>query len=307
MASPGVTIRCPACGTDLRVVLAPAPPTQWFPCPHCRTPIPVVVPREPPPLYTWEVLPGLYPELPAPRAPRVSTRRAVAVALVAVALVAIVTAGFLAVSGAEASAPGSFTVSGTVWAQTSAGIQPATGALVQLSGENHYAATTTVGFDGGFSLSGVPTGGVLLNISLRGYSPVSVYSFVSSVYSAGATDIGITLSPGSASNLSAVAYTPFNDLETFLASIGAGVVLLALAAIVAGGAAWVTLRRDRPAVGVVGGSAGVFAPLALYFLALGIPFPLLLAVSGVAAAAGAFALGARAIEMAQTGDAPRPD
>ncbi|MGC2360173.1 MAG: hypothetical protein WA691_07740, partial [Thermoplasmata archaeon] len=70
MATSTVYLRCPACGGDLRVVLASEPATQWFPCPHCRTPVPAVVPRDPPPLYSWEVLPGLYPALPRPRVPR---------------------------------------------------------------------------------------------------------------------------------------------------------------------------------------------------------------------------------------------
>ncbi|MGC2788982.1 MAG: hypothetical protein WA547_02845, partial [Thermoplasmata archaeon] len=86
MATSTVYLRCPACGGDLRVVLASEPATQWFPCPHCRTPVPAVVPRDPPPLYSWEVLPGLYPALPRPRVPRWRARRAAAAALLVVAV-----------------------------------------------------------------------------------------------------------------------------------------------------------------------------------------------------------------------------
>jgi Carboxypeptidase regulatory-like domain len=307
MGSPTVTMRCPACGTDLRVVLAPAPPTQWFPCPHCGTPVPVVVPRTPPPLYTWEVAPGLYPALGAPRVPRWRPQRVAGRLLVVIALLVLALAGYLAVDGVAAAAPGSYSVSGTVQTATNGGTAPAVGAHVTVTGENQFSASTTTGLSGSFSFTGVPTGGVLINISLSGYGPVSVYSFVSSVYSAGATGIVVTLSPGPSTNLSTVAFTPFTDLESFLASVGAGVALLAIAGLVAGLAGWVTLRQDRPAVGVVGGCAGVFAPPALYFLALSSAFPYVLVATGVAAAVGAFVVGARAVEMAQTGPAPGPD
>jgi hypothetical protein len=307
MAGPTVNRRCPACGADLRIVLAPAPPTQWFPCPNCHAPIPVVVPHDPPPLFSWEVSAGLYPPLPAPRIPKWKPRRAAGYALLVVALVAIVLAGILAYDAVAATAPGSYTVSGTVLAESSGGSSPALGARAVLLGENGYSATTTIGPSGTFAFAGVPTGGVSINFTLAGYSPVSISAFVSSVYSAGDSGIVVTLDPGTAANASGVAYTPFPTLESFLASIGAAIVLLGLTAIVAALAAWVTVKSDRPAVGVVGGSAGVFAPLVLYFLALGGPFPLILLGTGIAATIGAFAVGSRAIEMAQTGAAAGTD
>lgn len=308
MGVPSVSMRCPACGAELRIVLAPAPPTQWFPCPQCRAEVPVVVPREPPPLYSWEVLPGLYPPLPRPRAPRWHARRAAAGALIAVSALLIVFAGLLGAYALEAPNAGTFTVSGTVLAELSrGGTMPAVGAYVLLMAEGHRTASETIGTSGSFAFANVPTGGVTVNISLAGYAPVSVDGFVSTVYSAGVTGIAITLSPGSASNGSTLVASPFSDLESFLASIGAGVVLLALAGIVAGVAAWVTLRADRPAVGVIGGGAGLFAPLALYFLAIGTPFPLVLAGTGVAAAFGGFTLALRSVEMAQAGPAPDRD
>jgi hypothetical protein len=307
MAGPTVTMRCPTCGTDLRIALAPAPRTQWFPCPHCHAPVPVVVPREPPPLYSWEVLPGLYPPLSPPRVPKFKARRATATVLVAVAVIGAVLAGYLAYGGLSVAAPGSFAVSGTVVTQGFGGTSPAVGANVLLNGENGHTASVTTGPGGAFSFAGVPTGGVDLNVTLAGYGPVNVDAFVSNMYTAGATGIVVTLTPGNPGNVSTVAYTPFPDLESLLASVGAGVILLGLAAAVAGVAAWVTLRHDRPAVGVVGGCAGLFSPLALYFLALGDPFPLVVLGTAVGAALGAFAVGARAIEMAQTGAAPRPD
>ena len=93
------------------------------------------------------------------------------------------------------------------------------------------------------------------------------------------------------------------DLEQFVASIGAGIVLLGLVAGLAGYAGVLTLRSDRPAVGVVGGAAGVFSPVALLLLSLGDPFPLLVLGSAALSVLGAFVVGLRAIQMMQTGPA----
>lgn len=302
MASPVVTMRCPACGQDLRVVLAPAPPTQWFPCPHCRAPVPVVVPRDPPPLYSWEVLPGLYPPLPPPRIPRWRPRRAAAGALLALALIAAVLGGLLAYYGVAAQGTGSFTVSGTVDATLANGATvPAAGARVALSSETGRSSTEIVGPSGGFAFVGIPTGGLTLNITLSGYSPVEVQSFVSPIYSAGETGISVTLSPGGEANGTTLTLTAFPDLESLVASIDSGVALLFLSAGLAAWGAVITTRSDRPAVGVVAGGAGLLAPFALYLLALGPVVPTLLAISGLLAALGAFTLSLRAAELARYG------
>ena len=302
MGAPSVTVRCPTCGEDLRVVLAPSPPTQWFPCPRCRSPVAVVVPRDPPPLYSWEVLPGLYPALPPPKVPRWRPRRAAAFALVATAVIAAVLAGFLAYYGVEAQAAGSFRISGTIDATLSNGVTvPASDARVLLTTEGNQSTVEYTGPTGDFAFDGVPTGGVTLNITLAGYSPVDVQSFVSTIYSSGNTGIQVTLSPGGPSNGTTLALSPFPDLETFVASIDSGVVLLFLAAGVAGGAAAITLRSDRPAIGIVGGGAGLFAPIALYFLALGPVFPTLVGISSIVAGLGTFCLAIRAGELARYG------
>lgn len=308
MAAPLVTVRCPACGEDLRVLLAPAPPTQWFPCPRCRTPVPVVVPRDPPPLYSWEVLPNLYPQLPAPRIPRIRPRRAAAWALLLTAFVAALLGGALAVYGVEAQASGSFTVSGTVLETPASGsTTPASGAHVILTTEQNRSSSEFVGPSGEFAFAGVPTGGFSLNVSLAGYAPVEVQSFVSTIYSAGSTGLTIDLTPGGLGNGTVVSLTAFSDLESLVASIDSGVVMLFLAAGVAGGAAAVTFRSDRPAIGVVGGGAGLLAPVALYLLALGTAFPWFLALSGILAALGAFTLALRTVELARFGSASRPE
>lgn len=306
MGAPAVSVRCPACGTDLRVVLAPSPPTQWFPCPQCRTPVPVVVPRDPPPLYSWEVLPGLYPALPVPRRPRVRVRRLAQGALIAIAVLAVALGAVLGVLGSEASAPGHYAVSGTVYEQLSNGATvPAAGATVVLTTDGGSETSQTASLSGGFAFSNVPVGGISLNISQPGYAPATVTTFASSVYNSGTTGILVTLVPGTAANGTAVALSPFPDLESFLASIGSGVVLLGVVAVTGGLAAWVTGRSDRPAVGVVGGSAALLAPVALYFLALGGIFPDVVLGTAVLAALGAFTATVRAIVIVQVGPEAR--
>ena len=126
---------------------------------------------------------------------------------------------------------------------------------------------------------------------------------VSPVYNAGTTGISIALVPEGSGNSTNSTLTPFPNLESFLASIGTGVVLLGLVALVASLAAIWTLREDRPALGIVGGGAGLAAPFALYLLDLSVPFPLAVALTTLLAAFGAFTLALRAIEIAQTAPA----
>jgi hypothetical protein len=307
MSAASVSLRCPACGTDVRVVLAPEPPTQWFPCPHCRAPIPVVVPRDPPPLYSWEVLPGLYPALPRPRVPRWRARRAAAAALLVVAVVSAGLAAGLIYASWDASQPATFSVNGTIVHVSSGTNVPLAGAEVTLTNDANRSTSTTTGFDGTFSFGNVPTGGVALNVSATGYAPIIVYTFVSNIYSTQSTGLVIQLTPGGNANGSSVALTPFPDLEQFLASVGAGAALLAMVALVAGVAAIATVRHDRPALGVVGGAAGLLSPLTLAYLSLSAALPLVEEVTAIAAGAGAFALALRAMQMGQTGPAPDPD
>ncbi len=308
MAPPALVLRCPRCGQEIAVVPAPAPPTQWFPCPHCRTPVPVVVPRDPPPLYTWEVLPGLYPALPRPRRPRWRARQLAGAALVALVVLALAFAGVFAYYAVLAPTPGAYVVSGTVLEETAGGrLLPAAGAAVVLTPETGAARTEHTGADGAFVFGSVPTGGISLNVSLSGFAPVTVDTFASSVYNAGTQGIQVTLTPGSSGNGTTVAFTDFPDLESFVASLGSAVVLLGVVATVAGVAALATFRHDRPALGVVGGGAGVFAPLGLYLLALGGALPYAVDASAAIAGVGAFALALRSIELAMTGPAAGPE
>jgi hypothetical protein len=304
MGATTLAIRCPACGQELRAVVTPSPPTQWFPCPHCRTPVPVVVPRDPPPLYSWEVLPNLYPPLPRPRIPSWQAKGVVAFALVGVVILAAVFGAALAYYGVAAAAPGNYPVNGDVdEAVPGGGVMPAAGATVTLTEDGGATMSVTTTPTGYFSFTGAPTGGIVVEVTLPGYAPVTVETFASSVYDAGTTNMYIVLEPASTSNATTVYLSPFSDLESLLASIGSGILLLGLIALVAGVAAMYTLRQNRPALGVIGGGAGLLAPFALYLLALSTPFPLLWAATAALAGLGGFALTVRAVELGQTGPA----
>lgn len=304
MAASTVFVRCPVCGGELRVVLAAQPPTQWFPCPHCHAPVAVVVPRDPPPLYTWEVLPGLYPPLPRPRLPRWRVQPAVGAALVIVAVVAAALGAALAYDAWEVTRPASFTVDGTVDHSVAGALRPLPGATVKLTNDANRTLQVVTGIDGSFSFASVPAGGITLNVSASGYAPATVTTFVSAIYGTQATGLEVVLSPGQVGNGSTVALAPFFDLEQFVASLGSGAVLLGLITFVAGFAAIATRRQDRPAVGVVGGAAGLLSPLILVYLTLSSALPLVEELTAVTAGAGAFTVVLRALQMAQTGPAP---
>ncbi len=228
------------------------------------------------------------------------------VALVGVAAVSVVLGGLLIVLGSEALGPGSFVVSGTVVESgPGGGVVPAAGATVNLTTDSGRWMVQHTGPEGTFSFSSVPVGGISLNVSLPDYAPVTVTTFASTVYTTQTTGLSITLVPGGLANGTTVTLSAFPDLESFVASIGSAVALLAIVAVAGGVAAVVTGRSDRPAVGVVGGAAGVVAPAALYFLALGGVFPALDAGLAVVATFGAFAATTRAIEVFQVGPESR--
>ena len=303
MSGPTVVQRCPYCQRDLRVVLALAPPTQWFPCPHCRSPVAVVVPRDPPPLYTWEVLPGLYPALPAPRIPRRRRVSAVAAALLVIAVACAALAGVLVFDAWQAVQPATFGVSGAVESTASGFSQPLAGATVVLTNDANQSTTEVTGPEGTFSFGSVPSGGVTLNVSAPGYASRSVSTFVSSVYAGPTSGIVIQLTPGSASNVTSVALADFPDLEQFVAALGAGAILLGVVTIVAGAAAVITTRADRPAIGVIGGAAGVVSPFAVVYLSLSSVDVAVSVGTAAVAALGAFVVAWRAVQMVQTGPA----
>lgn len=267
----------------------------------------MVVPRDPPPLYSWEVLPGLYPALPRPKVPRWRAGRAAAAALLVVAVVGAALGAVLVYDGWEASRPSSFTIAGSVDHLVGGFAQPIAGATVTLTNDANASTRVVTGFDGAFSFGSVPSGGVTLNVTAPGYEPATVTTFVSSVYQTAATGIEVDLTSGASGVGSTVVLAPFPDLEQFLASVGSGAALLAIIAVVAGYAAIATMRDDRPAVGVVGGAAGVLAPLVPFYLTLSSAFPLVESLTAILAGAGAFALTLRVVQLGQTGPAPDPD
>lgn len=303
MAAPGVAVRCPACGTELRAYPAPYPPTQWFPCPHCRVAVPVVVPRDPPPLYTWEVLPSLYPPLDRPRAPRWRLRPAVAIALAAVAVAAAVLGGLLLYYGAAASGPGTFSVSGTVLKDVGGEGFPADGARVLLTDDRGTIGPVSTGPDGRFEFTGVPSGGVSINVTLpsSGYAPATLDTFVSPVYDAGSSGLTVVLLPTSETNGTTQSLAPFPTMESFLASVDGAAGLLGICALVAAAAAVAAWRPTHRTAGVLGGGAGIAVPTVVFLLGLVPAFPIVVAGAAVTAAFGAFALVLGAADLYRTG------
>ena len=301
MAGPGIALRCPSCGAALRAFPAPAPPTQWFPCPQCRIAVPVVVPRDPPPLYTWEVLPGLYPPMERPRTTRWRSAPAVAIALAVVAIAASILGGLLVYYGVAATAPGSYAVSGTVEKVVGGLLEPASFVTVDLSENGGRAVSTLTDSAGRFAFSDVPSGGVALSVNVSGYAPSTVDTFVDPIYNAGSSGIAITLYPSSEVNATTVALAPFPDLVSFLASLDGAAALLGIAAVVAGGASVATARQRYRTAGVLGGGAGVAVPAALYLLGLFPVLPGIAAGTAVTAGFGLFAVSVTAIELYRAG------
>jgi len=304
MGAPSVTMRCPSCGQTLRAVLAPAPPTQWFPCPNCHLPVPVVVPRDLPPLYSWEVIPGLYPQLAVPRRPRWNPATVVSVALAVAAVLAALAAGLLGYDGMVASQPATYVVSGTVSEQSATWV-PAT--VVLFTNGNTTFGSQTLTFTRTFQFTGVPAGGIELNVTARGFAPTVVYTFASRSYSTQTQGLGVVLSSGTVNNTTADVLTPFGDLTTLLSYVGGGAVLLGGAAVLATAAA-VGFRRPTGAVlGVIGAGGAVAVPVVLLFLSLADAFPTVSIVAGVVGGAGAFALVFATLEVSVRGsEVPAP-
>jgi hypothetical protein len=228
------------------------------------------------------------------------------VALVGLAALAVVLGGALAALGYEALGPGSYTVSGTVLLEWTQGNPPnLVRPTVVLTTESGATFTNHTGTDGKFSFSNVPAGGITLNVTCDLFGAVTLLTFASPIYNAGTTDLSIALHQGE-SNTTTITLSSFPNLESFVASIGSAIALLGLVAVLGGVTAVLTGRGDRPAVGVVGGAAGLLSPMALYLLALGGIFPLLTLGTAVLAALGTFVMTIRSIEIYQVGSASRP-
>lgn len=300
MAPPTVAVKCPSCGAELRAVLAPAPPTQWFPCPSCHVPVPVVVPSDLPPLYSWEVIPSLYPQLSPPRRPRWRLRQVTPIALAVAAVLAAVSGGLLSYYGFQAAQPSAYLVSGTVYKDLGNGVLvPVSGAHVRLLADgNRSFGNMTTGANGTFWFAGVPNGGIELNVTATSYAPTVVYTFASRSYSTGTQGLEVTLEPGGVNNTSSDVLSPFANLEAMLSDVGGTAVLCAVVTIAAGIAAWMFRRPGGAVGGVIGGGAAVVLPAVLLSLSLGNVFSLVTAIVGVVGGAGAFATVLATVELA---------
>ncbi len=304
MGTPTVTMRCPRCGTPLRALLAPAPSTQWFPCPNCHVPVPFLVPRELPALYSWEVVPGLYPWVQIPRRPRWPWRRSAAVALAAAAVLAAVAVGLLANAGLEADRPATYAVSGIVYEQLANGhLRRAANAEVAVTTDDNGTtlAPYVTGANGTFFFPRVPNGGIEVNVTATNFAPTVVYTFASRSYSTGLRGLNVTLYAAPA-NATHDVLSPFPDLESFLAYVGGGAALVAVAAIAAGLAAVVVRRPGGAVAAVVGSGAAVSIPVVVLLFSLDQAFPLVAAVGSLAGAFGAFTIVLAAADLANGGD-----
>jgi hypothetical protein len=211
--------------------------------------------------------------------------------------------------GWSGSQPAQYTVSGVAHLSNGATWVRGSITLTDEAGTGNYP----IGPGGAFSFSGIPTGGVNINVTYPGYAPIMVETFVSPVYDAGSHGIVVTLQPGTLANWSVVYLTPYHggtpdlaDLEFFQAYVGAGATIAAIAGILSAVAAVILRRSDRPAIGIVGGGAGAAVPFALLVIPVGTVFPLLLLLGFVSGILGAFAFALAWIEIIQVGDRSGP-
>ncbi|MHB1435898.1 MAG: carboxypeptidase-like regulatory domain-containing protein [Thermoplasmata archaeon] len=297
-------LRCPACGGLFRSAPPSAGPVPWVPCPHCSRPVALLGARDPPPLFRWEVVPGLYPVPRLPRRRR-DPRRAIAAVLLVAALLAAGIAGALLVEGYDAARPLEVTVSGVVLRSTPLGNLPASGGRIVLTDDSGAERSLTLGAHGGFRFFAVPEGTIELNATLPGYAPQVLVTFVSTIYSAGpTTGLTFVLTTGGPGNTSTDVMSPFPNLAGFIASFGATAVLILVGAAVAAVAARHTYRDGRRPIGIAGGAAVLLVPIAILLTGIAQVMPLLWLASGPLAGLGAYVLAARLTEAARLGDPP---
>jgi hypothetical protein len=269
VGTPQVTLRCRRCGGWLSAPTPWSAATAWFACPHCLAPVPVVAPRDPAPLFGWEVYPHLYPPAVLPRAPGREWGPIVCAFLVAATILLGGMGVVLAREGAISLEPSRHALGGTVFVAEGGGAapRPLPGAQVNATGENGFRASTLTGPDGRFGFASVPAGGITLNVSAPGFSPVVESLFFSPVYQSPGRSpeaVNIDMSTGPAGNATSLTDTPFPDLENLAASLFSATVLLGIGAVLAALGAFYAARRARPAVAVAGGAASALAPVPLY-------------------------------------------
>ncbi len=302
MATASRDLLCPSCGLPLGPLPPPDPSLRWVHCRHCGATVPLAPTRPIPPRFTWEVYPGLYPSQPPLTKPRFVWRSLIVPVLVATAIVTMGIAAGGAYYGWNGSQPAQYTVNGV--AHLSNGARWVSGSITLT--DEAGTGTFPIGPGGVFNFTGVPTGGVQLNVTYPGYAPLLVETFVSPVFDAGSQGLVLTLNPGTVSNESVLSLSPYLDLEYFQAYVGAGAAIAAIAGILSAVAAVILRRSDRPAIGIVGGAAGAAVPFALIVIPVGTVFPLLLLLGLVSGVLGAFAFAIAWIEIIQVGDRSGP-
>jgi hypothetical protein len=277
-----VELRCPHCGARL-TAFTPFPwTTSYARCPHCASVLPFVAPRDPPPLYSWEVHPGLYPSTPFPRRTSPWRGPTLLALLVAVTALLLTLGGAYALLGSEALGPGSVTIGGQVRANSPAAI------WVEIQGENGFTRNLTT-VNGTFSIPNVPYGGVSLHAGAVGFAILEVDLFVSPVYtsvSGSPAQLSLSLTPANGSSITIVSTTEFPDLESFVASLLSATGLLWIAAAVSGLGIRAALQGGRLSGVVVGGCSAIAAPFVLPVLGIDIVNEALTAVAVVAIPVG---------------------
>ncbi|MCI4340150.1 MAG: carboxypeptidase-like regulatory domain-containing protein [Thermoplasmata archaeon] len=245
-----------------------------------------------------------------PRAPGRRLLSFVGLVLIAAALLLAGVGGFLVWSGVQALGPETFTVQGTVLAATpTPGLSvPLSGAFVNVTGESGTVATVVTNATGHFAVSGLPAGGVQVNVSAPGFDPVIVEVFVSSIYATAGASSGLTISlaPTSDTATTTVVQSPFGSLESFLTSLGAAALILGIAAVLAAVGARSARRAERPTYAVAGGAATLLAPGALFTLGDTVAFPYLEIPTAVLAAVGALAISLAIVPLLWEARPPEP-
>lgn len=297
------------------MVAAPPPGLRvWTHCPHCGVPLPVVPDSDPPPLFSWEVYPGLYPSIRPPPAPRRLARALPA--LLAVVLVSLGTVvGASLVVGGEALAPASYTVAVRVVYDSAVGPVAIVDAEVLLSDDSGTRGPQFTDSAGRAVFDGVPAGGVTLNISASGFYPLTEQMFISPVYTVppgapGGLVATLSPEPAGASGTTQVAdYSAYPTMESFAASLLGSASVLATAAALALAGVVLSRRGRYPAVAVAGGTAGLLSPVVALYSPVFLVAPWLLFVAAAAASAGAvaFLAGIPAVVQRAPADADEAD
>ncbi|MCI4317211.1 MAG: carboxypeptidase-like regulatory domain-containing protein [Thermoplasmata archaeon] len=306
MTGSTIALRCTRCGTFLSVGSPMSVSPVWYACPQCAAPLPVITPRDPPPLFSWEVYPDLYPPLPAPRGPSARLPLVSMVILAATTILLLGVAGLLIYGGATSLHPGRYAIAGTV---TDPNGTPIAGAVVKLTGSDGFATTVLADGTGAFSFPNVPGGNITVNASAPGYSPQALELFLSPTYTAaegGATSLRMTLYPGPPGAPATEIETAFPDLESLIATLWSGAIVLGAAAMVCATGAYLGRRDASRPVAVAGGVSAVLAPFSFVVLGLTTVFPNLTYVGAVLVALGVTVVTLTVIPMALAGVAPDP-